>query len=87
MTSCLVDLAEQFYRGAQHKSGYLADEAKKVLKDAHQKTYLGKLAIERMDEIGGDIDVFIIDTMHVLPGEILDFLALLPYLRDGAIVI
>ena len=82
-----IDLAEQFYRAPEHATGYLADEAKKFLKAPHQKAYLGKLAHERMGEIGGDVDFLVLDTVHSLPGELLDFLALLPYLKDGAIVV
>lgn len=82
-----VDLSERFYRDSQHLSGYLAEEAKQFLQKANQRTYLGRLAVERMAEIGGDIDVLILDTVHALPGELLDFLALIPYLRDGAIVV
>lgn len=40
-----------------------------------------------MEKIGDNIDFLILDTAHVLPGEVLDFLAALPYLKDGAIVV
>ena len=40
-----------------------------------------------VDKIGDDIDLCILDTVHAMPGEILDFLAILPYLNNGAIVI
>ncbi|WP_294158797.1 class I SAM-dependent methyltransferase [uncultured Selenomonas sp.] len=82
-----VDLAERFYRDDSKASGYLAEEAKLHLPHANQKTYLGRLAIEQMEDIGGDIDVLVLDTVHCLPGEVLDFLTLLPYLRDGAVVV
>ena len=42
---------------------------------------------EVIEKIGGDIDFVILDTMHVLPGEILDFLAILPYLKKNAVVV
>ena len=82
-----VDLSEQFYRGPEHESGYLAEEAKPYLAETHHKRLLGKLALERIPEIGADIDFLILDTTHVLPGEALDFLALLPYLKDGCVVV
>ena len=39
-----------------------------------------------LDEIGGDIDFVILDTAHVLPGENLDFLVALPYLKENAVI-
>jgi hypothetical protein len=40
-----------------------------------------------MDKIGTGIDFCLIDTAHVNPGEILDFLMVLPFLDDNAIVV
>jgi predicted O-methyltransferase YrrM len=40
-----------------------------------------------LDEIGGDIDLCVIDTAHYLPGEVLTFACVLPYLRMGATVV
>ena len=40
-----------------------------------------------IDEIGSDIDFLILDTLHIVPGEILDFLVCLPYLTKDAIVV
>jgi hypothetical protein len=37
--------------------------------------------------VGNQIDFVIIDTVHLLPGEILDFLCILPYLSEHATVI
>ncbi len=37
--------------------------------------------------IGGGIDFCVIDAAHILPGELLDFIAVLPFLSDGAIVV
>ena len=42
---------------------------------------------EVMDDIGGKIDFVIIDTDHSHPIESLNFLCVLPYLEDGAIVV
>lgn len=51
------------------------------------KLYTGKLALSFMDEIGSDIDFCLIDTMHINPGEILDFIMVLPYLKEDAVVV
>lgn len=82
-----VDLNEKLYRGGQMQSGYMGELAKEWIPDTNQKFHLGKLAHECMDQIGGDIDFLILDTVHALPGELLDFLALFPYLKEGAVVV
>ena len=48
---------------------------------------LGRYLPQVIDEIGGDIDFVILDTVHSMPSEGLDFLAMLPYLKHGAMVI
>lgn len=48
--------------------------------------HLGKYLPQVIDEIGGDIDFVILDTVHYLPGEVLDFIAVLPYLKADAVV-
>lgn len=40
-----------------------------------------------IDAIGGEIDFVILDTVHSMPGEGLDFLAVLPYLKIGSVVV
>jgi hypothetical protein len=40
-----------------------------------------------MDKIGDEIDFCLIDTAHYNPGEILDVLMVLPFLREGAVII
>ena len=40
-----------------------------------------------LEQIGKDIDFLILDTTHSLPGELLDFVVCLPYLKNGCIVV
>ena len=49
--------------------------------------HLGKYLPQVIDEIGDKIDFVILDTVHLFPGEVLDFPVILPYLYDGAIVV
>ncbi len=51
------------------------------------KFHIGKILPQIIDEIGSGIDFVIIDTVHRLPGEVLDFIAALPYLADNAVVV
>ena len=43
--------------------------------------------IHYMEKIGGNIDLAFFDTTHHEPGEILDFLLILPFLKEEAVVV
>lgn len=40
-----------------------------------------------LEEIGQGIDFCILDAAHMVPGEILDFLTILPFLKEGTVVV
>ncbi|MBQ3451132.1 MAG: class I SAM-dependent methyltransferase [Selenomonadaceae bacterium] len=85
-----VDVAEKFYRCDSLQTGFMAMFAKeKILGELRgiHKFHLGKILPQVLDKIGGGIDFVILDTMHILPGEVLDFIAILPYLKVGAVVV
>ena len=85
-----VDASIESYRDKSKVSGFMAAYAKQHIfgnmNGAHE-FHLGKILPQVIDEIGGGIDFVILDTVHSLPGEVLDFLAVLPYLTDNAIVV
>lgn len=85
-----VDYSTRFYRDKSKISGFLGQEALDVIKPQNIKHrfLLGKIAADWVDELQlRDIDCLILDTMHTLPGEVLDFISLLPYLSEDALVI
>lgn len=63
----------------------MADGVRKHTSVSH-KFLLGHVIPEYLAEIGSDIDFVMLDTIHCLPGELLDFLCILPHLKDGAVV-
>ena len=81
-----VDYSEKWYVDNSKNTGFIIDEKFSNLKNKW-KLYTGGTAAKFMDEIGGEIDLCLIDTMHVNPGEFLDFLIVLPYLKKNAILI
>ena len=85
-----VDLSERFYRQPKLNTGFMAAFAKEKvfgeLRGTHE-FHLGKVLPQVIDEIGGEIDFMILDTVHSMPGEVLDFLAVLPYLKVGSVVV
>ena len=50
------------------------------------KLYVGNTTGAFIEEIGGDIDFVFIDTAHVMPGEVLNLIEILPFLKKGAFV-
>lgn len=85
----LVNPSAKMYSCDLNKiTGYQLEEVKDQLTNYTQHTFLlGGLLPQFIDEIGGNIDVCVLDTVHRMPGEILDFLTILPYLNDGALCI
>jgi hypothetical protein len=49
--------------------------------------YKGNIAAKFMKDIGNDIDMVFIDSAHFEPGEILDFIMVLPFLSEEAIIV
>lgn len=89
-----VDLSESFYLDETKNTGYVVDimaerggpDMQTQLEEKHH-LLLGRLLPERLDDIGDKIDFLILDTMHTMPGEILDFIAAFPYLSHDAVVV
>jgi len=49
--------------------------------------FKGNIAAKYIEKIGKNIDLVMIDTSHFEPGEILDFLLILPFVKEEAIII
>lgn len=87
-----IDISAKYPRDNKLETGFIGKEAlesiliPKGMKGTH-KFYLDTILPFVIDEIGRNIDFIILDTAHVVPGEILDFLVALPYLKDNAIVV
>ena len=81
-----IDYSERYCRDSTKKSGFLVEERFPEL-SAKWSCYLGKLGFEFMEEIGGEIDLCLLDTRHRNPGEILDFLMILPFMKKNGIII
>ena len=81
-----VDYNKKWCRDNSKDVGFIIDEKFSNLKNKW-KLYTGGTAAKFMEEIGGEIDLCLIDTMHINPGEFLDFLIVLPYLKKNAILI
>ena len=50
------------------------------------KLFIGNTTSAFIEEIGHDIDFVMIDTSHVMPGEALSLIEILPFLKTNAII-
>lgn len=81
-----VDLNEQLWCDKSLETGYIYKKQKRSENVNH--TFLfGKTIAGRLEEYGGDIDLVVLDTTHSVPGEILDFLSVLPFLSKNGMVV
>ena len=81
-----IDYNKKFYRDKNKDSGFIVKEKFPHLVKNH-KLYTGGVSAKFMDEIGDNINLCLLDTMHSNPGEFLDFLMILPYMKKNAIII
>jgi len=81
-----VDKSKQWYRDPAYRTGFMADNVIEEHHIAHHQFLLGDVLPAFLPKIGDGIDFVVLDTMHSLPGELLDFLCVLPYLKDNAVV-
>lgn len=79
-----IDISTKWYRDNSKLSGFMAEE---VSMNDNWKLYRGCDYLDVYEEIGDDIDFIIIDTVHAMPGEFFSFIAALPHLKDGCVVI
>lgn len=80
-----IDKLNYYYKNPRKNVGYLVKEKFPKL-TKNWNLYTGDIPCSFMDKIGDGIDFVLIDTIHVRPGEINDFLSVLPYLKENAIV-
>jgi predicted O-methyltransferase YrrM len=80
-----IDYSKDWYKSSDKKTGFLLDNY--VNLKQKWELYTGGLSIKFMDKIGENIDFCLIDTQHIVPGGILDFLMVFPFLTDNAIII
>lgn len=74
------------YMVRNKKAGFIVEEQFPELMNKWT-LYRESITAKVIESIGKDIDLVFIDTMHVTPGEMLDFLQVLPFLKEEAIVV
>ena len=80
-----IDYMKNWYKDKTKNSGFIVDNYPDL--QNKWKLFTGGLSLNFLDEIGKDIDLCLIDTVHSNPGELLDTLMVLPFLKDDAIIV
>ena len=81
-----IDKSESLYINKEQKTGFLVSEKFPELMK-NWKLFVGGITAEFIESIGDGIDLVFIDTMHITPGEMLDWLMVLPFLKNEAFVV
>ena len=79
------DLEKKHYFKSYFDVGYVVNDYFPQFKNKW-KLYTGNTTAAFIDEIGKDIDFAFIDTAHVMPGEVLNVIEILPFLKKNAII-
>ncbi|MDL2259342.1 class I SAM-dependent methyltransferase [Deltaproteobacteria bacterium OttesenSCG-928-K17] len=67
--------------------GYLVDQVFPELPEDRWQLHLGRCLEQFADELPHKFDFVILDTAHTPPGEMLDFLSILPYTADQCVFV
>lgn len=81
-----IDYSKKYYTDPSKDSGWVVPEKFNYLSDKWN-LYTGGIGAKFIEEIGGDIDICLLDTVHSNPGEFIDLLIVLPYIKKGGIII
>jgi len=81
-----IDKSIYCYKEKNKKSGFIVEEKFPELLDKWS-LFTGGITSEFIETIGDGIDLVFIDTVHIAPGEMLDWLMVLPFLKNEAIVV
>lgn len=79
-----VDLNEIWFSDHKSATGWAAKKLYPQKKNWHLHT--GKFLPEIIEDLNKEFDFCFLDTAHAIPGEILDFLVVLPFMREKGVI-
>lgn len=82
-----VDIKTGGFLGSKREIGYLGNDASELLGFGGYHRWTGTTLPQVIEQIGDGIDCLVLDTTHCLPGEMLDFLAAVPFMSPDALVV
>lgn len=81
-----IDINKYCYKLHSKETGFLVRERFPELMNKW-KIYTGGITSEFIEKIGNNIDLVYIDTVHYTPGEMINWLEILPFLKEEGFVI
>jgi predicted O-methyltransferase YrrM len=75
-----VDILQKYSRDSSKPVGFVAEDL--FGNDRRWTRYYGVDISTCIEQIGGVIDFVLLDTMHTLPGELLSFFCILPFMSE-----
>jgi len=82
-----IDISDTWYRDKSKPVGFVLDEYFPSLVTSKRELITGKDPVEVLPGLGRKFDFVLIDSAHLHPVESLNFLTVLPFLNEGAIVV
>ena len=84
-----VDISKQWYQNTEKNTGYVVEilKQREEFRNVNHTFLLGETLGSAIEKIGQSIDLIILDTMHSLPGELLDFISAANWLNEQAVVV
>lgn len=80
-----IDISNKSCDNSGKPTGFFVDSIPELKKK--WKLYTEGVTAEFIEEIGNNIDFVFLDTTDLMPGEILDFLVILPFLKKNALIV
>ena len=81
-----IDINKHVYKNHSLETGFIVNKKFPELSEKWE-LYTGGLTSEFIEKIGDEIDLVYIDTVHSTPGEMLNWLEILPFLKEEAFVV
>lgn len=85
-----VDINTKCYSKPDEMTGFVAELYKKdglICDGIIHKFILGETVASAISDIGDGVDFVILDTMHYLPGELLDCISVYKHLKEDAVIV
>ena len=81
-----IDISKKCYRIPSKNSGFIVNETFPYLMDKW-KLFLGDWPSAFLESIGNGIDFVYLDTVHTTPGEMINWIEILPFLKEEAFLV
>ena len=83
-----VDISSTFCNDINKRTGFLFNEYRsKTMWEGEYHLFCGLDTIRTIEKLNVSFDLCILDTRHTLPGELLDFICILPFMKSKSLIV